>query len=91
MLKAGDVIRYGYLRAREAAKLWAREAAKGGESGRKARPACIVVCSASQPSALFAFPLTSQEPGSDRTCMAVTEIECRRGGLDDPSFLILDE
>jgi hypothetical protein len=35
MLKAGDVIRYGYL--------WAREAAKGGESGRKARPACIVV------------------------------------------------
>jgi hypothetical protein len=23
--------------------------------------------------------------------MAVTEIECRRGGLDDPSFLILDE
>jgi len=83
MLKPGDLIRYGYL--------WAREAARGEETGRKFRPACIVVRTPSQPSSLFVFPLTSQRPGEERAYLAVTEIECRRGGLDYPSFLILDE
>ncbi|RWL83693.1 MAG: hypothetical protein EOR67_02870 [Mesorhizobium sp.] len=37
------------------------------------------------------FPLTSQQPDATRTYIAVSEIECRRGGLDFPSWLILDE
>ncbi|MCJ2014088.1 hypothetical protein [Methylobacterium sp. J-076] len=83
MLKPGDLIRYHYL--------WAREAAQGEESGRKARPACIVVRTPADPACLFVFPLTSQHPGPDRAFLSVPEIECRRGGLGGPSFLILDE
>ncbi|RWD87933.1 MAG: hypothetical protein EOS39_24255 [Mesorhizobium sp.] len=37
------------------------------------------------------FPLTSQKPHRSRTHIAISEIECRRGGLDFPSWLILDE
>jgi hypothetical protein len=83
MLKPGDLIRYHYL--------WAREAANGEESGRKARPACVVVRAAANPAILFVFPLTSQRPGPERAFLAVSEIECRRGGLDHPSYLVLDE
>ena len=83
MLKPGDLIRFNCL--------WAREAARGEESGRKARPSCVVVRTPAKPSVLFVFPLTSQQPGPERASLAVPEIECRRGGLDYPSFLILDE
>ncbi|TIU24766.1 MAG: hypothetical protein E5W38_30270 [Mesorhizobium sp.] len=37
------------------------------------------------------FPLTSQKPDRSRTHIAISEIERRRGGLDFPSWLILDE
>jgi len=37
------------------------------------------------------FPLTSQKPDLSRANIAISEIECRRGGLDFPSWLILDE
>ena len=83
MLKPGDLVRYGYL--------WARQADAGEESGRKARPVCVVVRTPTTPAALFLFPLTSQRPDAARACIAVSEIECRRGGLDYPSYLILDE
>jgi hypothetical protein len=83
MLKAGDLVRYYYL--------WAREADAGEESGRKARPVCIVVRTPATPSALFLFPLTSQKPDRSRSHLAISEIECRRGGLHYPSWLILDE
>ena len=82
-LKPGDVVRYYYL--------WARQAEAGEESGRKARPVCVVVRTPAEPAALFLFPLTSQKPEPSRTHLAVGEIECRRGGLDHPSWLILDE
>lgn len=82
-LKPGDVVRYYYL--------WARQAADGEESGRKARPVCVVVRTPAEPAALFLFPLTSQKPAPSRDALAVSEIECRRGGLDHPSWLILDE
>jgi hypothetical protein len=83
MLKAGDLLRYYYL--------WARQADAGEESGRKARPVCIVVRTPATPAALFLFPLTSQKPDRSRPHLAISEIECRRGGLDYPSWLILDE
>jgi hypothetical protein len=83
MLKPGDLLRYYYL--------WARQADAGEESGRKARPVCIVVRTPVEPAALFLFPLTSQKPDRSRAHIAVSEIECRRGGLDFPCWLILDE
>jgi hypothetical protein len=82
-LKPGDVVRYHYL--------WARQADAGEESGRKARPVCVVVRTPVEPAALFLFPLTSQKPERSRAHLAVSEMECRRGGLDFPSWLILDE
>jgi hypothetical protein len=83
MFKPGDLLRYYYL--------WARQADAGEESGRKARPVCVVVRTPMTPAALFLFPLTSQQPSPTRTSIAISEIECRRGGLDFPSWLILDE
>ena len=82
-LKRGDVVRYYFL--------WARQAQAGEESGRKSRPVCVVVRTASEPAALFLFPLTSQKPAAARAYLLVSEIECRRGGLGHPSWLILDE
>ncbi|CAN7360696.1 hypothetical protein LJR231_002104 [Phyllobacterium sp. LjRoot231] len=83
MLKPGDVLRYYYL--------WARQADDREESGRKARPVCLVVKTTADPASLFLFPLTSQRPDRSRIHLAVSEIECRRVGLDFPSWLILDE
>ncbi|MEI9406121.1 hypothetical protein [Mesorhizobium argentiipisi] len=83
MFKPGDLLRYYYL--------WARQADAGEESGRKARPVCIVVRAPTAPATLFLFPLTSRQPDATRTYIAISEIECRRGGLDFPSWLILDE
>ncbi|TIM58814.1 MAG: hypothetical protein E5X07_18670 [Mesorhizobium sp.] len=40
---------------------------------------------------MFLFPPTSQRPDRSRPHLAISEIECRRGGLDYPSWLILDE
>jgi hypothetical protein len=83
VLKPGDIVRCYYL--------WARQADAGEESGRKARPVCVVVRTPVEPAALFLFPLTSQKPGHARSHLSISEIECRRGGLAYPSWLILDE
>ena len=40
---------------------------------------------------MFLFPLTSQKLDRSRAHLAISEIECRLGGLDYPSWLILDE
>lgn len=81
--KPGDILRYYYL--------WARQADAGEESGRKARPVCVVVRTPTEPASLFLFPITSQRPDRSRTHIAISEIECRRGGIAFPSWLILDE
>jgi hypothetical protein len=83
MLKPGDIVKFFYL--------WARQAEAGEESGRKARPACVVVKTEATPGAMFLIPITSKEPGSERASLAISEIECRRGGLSFPSWAILDE
>lgn len=80
MFELGDIVRYFYL--------WARQADAGEESGRKARPACVVV---KTPTALFLIPITSQSPEPARASLTIPEIECRRGGLAFPSWVILDE
>lgn len=83
MLEPGDIVRFFYL--------WARQAEAGEESGRKARPVCVVVKTQSAPKALFLFPITSGAPEPARASLAIPEIECRRGGISCPAWIILDE
>lgn len=80
---AGDILRYGYL--------WAREAARGEESGRKVRPVCLVVRGATDPAHLYLFALTSRPPEAGRVAIPISEIESKRAGLKYPTWLILDE
>jgi hypothetical protein len=83
MLEPGQVVRFFYL--------WKRQATAGEESGRKARPVCVVVRTAAVPGVVFLFPVTSQLPGADRISLAVSQMECRRAGLGFPCWIILDE
>ncbi len=83
MFERGDIVRFFYL--------WKRQADAGEETGRKARPACIVVRTPDNPSAVFLFPITSQQPDVHRVHLAFSEMECRRAGLDYPCWIILDE
>ena len=83
MFERGQVVRFHYL--------WARQASVGEESGRKGRPVCIVVRTPGNPGAVYLFPITSQEPRSERISLSLSEMECRRVGLSFPCWIILDE
>ncbi len=83
MFNAGDVVRFHYL--------WKRQSDAGEESGRKARPVCVVVRTPAVPGAVFLFAITSQIPPEGRLFLPIREIECRRAGLDFPCWIILDE
>lgn len=83
MFDVGDVVRFHYL--------WKRQADAGEESGRKARPVCVVVRTPDVPGAVFLFAITSQAPHEDRLFLPISQIECRRAGLDFPCWIILDE
>jgi hypothetical protein len=81
----GSVIRYAYL--------WAREHDRGEESGRKARPTCIMLITRGQDdreTPLF-FPITSRSPGPDTHVVEIPEIEARRARLYTPAWVIVDE
>jgi hypothetical protein len=83
MFEAGDVVRFHYL--------WKRQADAREETGRKARPVCVVVRTAAVPDVVFLFAITSQMPPDERISLPISQIECRRAGLDFPCFIILDE
>ena len=83
MLERGQIVRFHYL--------WARQADAGEESGRKARPVCMVVRAPGNPGAVYLFPITSQEPQDGRISLSFSEMECRRAGLSFPCWTILDE
>ena len=83
MFNVGDVVRFHYL--------WKRQADVGEESGRKARPVCVVVRTPGVPGAVFLFAITSQAPSEDRLFLSISQMECRRAGLDFPCWIILDE
>lgn len=83
MLEPGQIVRFFYL--------WKRQVTAGEESGRKARPVCVVVRTAAVPGAVFLFPVTSQLPDTERLSLAISQMECRRAGLDFPCWIILDE
>lgn len=80
--EVGDIINYGYL--------WAHQAAKGEESGRKDRPTCLVVKAGDAPETYFLFPITSQKPKSG-AYKEIPHLECKRSGLNYPSYIVLDQ
>jgi hypothetical protein len=81
----GLVISYNYL--------WAREHDRREESGRKARPVCvqIVIAGGKGRTVVALFPITSQPPHASRTALEIPEMETRRIGLTNPSWIIVDE
>lgn len=81
----GDNILYAYL--------WAREHARGEQSGRKARPTCVMLIVAGRdgkPKPLL-FLITSQPPLPGARAVAIPETEARRAKLYTPAWVIVDE
>ncbi len=83
MLEHGAVYSYSYLQA--------READSGEESGRKNRPACFLVRPSRRPDLMYLFAITSQEPTKHRVAEKLPSAECRRCGLRESAWLVLDE
>lgn len=80
--KVGDIINYEYL--------WAHQAARGEESGRKVRPTCLVVKRGDAPEKYFLFPITSKKPQGG-TFKEIPQLECKRAGINYPSYIVLDQ
>lgn len=85
--KAGDVLRYPYL--------WARQARAGETEGRKPRP-CAVVLAVTNHTDKTHFRLcaiTTQNPIEGTLAVAVPDTEKRRAGLDRqiPLWVVIDE
>ncbi|SJM33198.1 conserved hypothetical protein [Mesorhizobium delmotii] len=81
----GQIILYSYL--------WAREYDRGEESGRKARPTCVMLIVAGKNGRQKAllFPITSRPPRSGARCVEIPETEARRANLYTPAWVIVDE
>jgi hypothetical protein len=81
----GSVILYSYL--------WAREHKLGEESGRKTRPACVMMILRGQGGVEtpLLFPVTSRRPSPDRPALEIPETEARRARLYTPAWVIVDE
>ena len=85
--KAGDVLRYPYL--------WARQSRSGETEGRKLRPCAVILAVTNQTDRthLRLCAVTTQEPMSGAIAVAVPDTEKRRAGLDVqiPLWVIIDE
>lgn len=83
--KHGQVILYSYL--------WAREHERGEESGRKARPTCVMLIVAGKDGRQrpLLFPITSRPPGPSTRFVEIPETEARRAKLYTPAWVIVDE
>jgi hypothetical protein len=85
--RAGDVLRYPYL--------WARQAGRGETEGRKTRPCAVILAlrTGSGQTELRLCAVTTQPPQSGTRAVEVPEIEKRRSGLDGAVALwvIVDE
>lgn len=85
--KAGDVLRYPYL--------WARQAGHGETEGRKTRPCAVILSlkAGGGQTELRLCAVTTQPPQTDTHAVEVPEIEKRRAGLDSnvPLWVIVDE
>ena len=85
--KAGDVLRYPYL--------WARQAGRGETEGRKSRPCAVILSlrAGSGQTELRLCAVTTQPPQKDTHAVEIPEIEKRRAGLDGSLqlWVIVDE
>ena len=83
MLERGNVYRFSYL--------WSWQYAQGEESGRKARPVCLILKTNKKSGNLFLFPLTTTQPPQNRLAIEIPAAERKSAGLDSKSWIILDE
>lgn len=67
------------------------QAKAGKDSGRKARPVCIVIRTPDNTARLFLFPITSQEPDDSSIALTFSQIECKRAGHAYPCWILLGE
>ncbi|MEQ1951198.1 hypothetical protein [Mesorhizobium sp. CN2-181] len=81
----GQVVLYSYL--------WWREHLRGEETGRKARPCCVMVVISQRNGGRRAilFPITSSPLGRDTTAVAVPDTEARRAKLYTPAWVVVEE
>ena len=85
-IRAGDVVRYPYL--------WAREAVRGETAGRKHRPSAVAFRYVHRgEDRVFLLPITASEPEPGRAAYELPEIEVRRIGRGDVGrlWVVLDE
>ncbi|MGO4486734.1 hypothetical protein [Rhizobium sp. 2TAF27] len=76
---AGDVVRFHYL--------WKRQQTPAKKQvARRDRSV-----SSSVPGVVVLFAITSRTPQHERLFLPISQIECRRAGLDFPCWIILDE
>lgn len=85
--RAGHVLRYQYL--------WARQAGQGETEGRKQRPCAVILAFKVNKgqTELRLCAVTTQPPSKSTHAVEVPEIEKRRAGLDGilPLWVIVDE
>lgn len=85
--RAGSVLRYPYL--------WARQAGRGETEGRKSRPCAVILSlrAGSGQTELRLCAVTTQPPQKDTHAVEIPEIEKRRAGLDGSLqlWVIVDE
>jgi hypothetical protein len=82
-LPSGTVIRYDYL--------WAHQADRGEESGRKDRPCCVHVLLRSEKGATSGLFAITSRPAAGRIALPIPDTELRRVGLAPGSYVIVDE
>jgi hypothetical protein len=83
MFEAGAVYRFAYL--------WNREKLRGEESGRKDRPACLLLRPPDHPGVLIMMPITGTKPDPEQVADLIPESECKRLGLRSPAWIVLNE
>lgn len=81
----GQVVLYSYL--------WWREHQRGEETGRKTRPACVMIVLTQRGGGRRAvlFPITSSRPSRDTAAIEIPETEARRAKLYSPAWVIVNE
>jgi hypothetical protein len=80
---SGIVILYDYL--------WAHQADRGEESGRKSRPCCVHIMLRNERGTVSAlFPISSR-PAAGRLALEIPDTELRRIGLSAGSWVLVDE
>lgn len=80
MFEPFDVVEFNYL--------WSHQDDRKEETGRYARPVCVVVKTSS---AYFLFPITTVEPNSANGAVEIPAIERKRAGLKKRCWLISTE